>query len=172
MENIKKGIVILLIVFVVMFGVLFGMNSATQDLIAGNVENWALNEVRALNLFPAGTDFERVQAGGLPAGVTGVFRTKNNIGFIIYTSVSAYGPGPMTIATAIGTNGRIIDTRVLENSETPSFLKMVQNGQQPQFKGKDVSLEGVDTVGGATITSEAFLASVRIAFDAFERVRR
>ena len=93
-------------------------------------------------------------------------------GYIITTSSGGYG-GSVSVMTAIGTDGKIIQIEVLDaSSETPG---LGQNAQKPEFKnqfkgksgtltvGKQGTNADIDAVTSATITSKAVTAAVNNA---------
>ncbi len=81
---------------------------------------------------------------------------------------SGYG-GPMLIVTGIDTLGQIVGARVVEQRETPIFWRMARpNDLLGSFSGKsfdqiDFDQGRVDGITGATLSSEAMIASVRAA---------
>jgi len=87
---------------------------------------------------------------------------------VLLSEESGYG-GPFTMATWIGADSLIRDVFVLENRETPSFFKKLQDRSFfYQFKKKALadSFEGgqdVDFISGATVSSLAFTKAIRNA---------
>ncbi len=71
----------------------------------------------------------------------------------------------------IGSDGKITGTKLMENGETPGLgSKTGMPDFTGQFAGKDRSLDGVETVTGATISSNAFIAAVEIAYEGYAAV--
>lgn len=94
---------------------------------------------------------------------------KNGVqSFVLLSEESGYG-GPFTMATWIGADSLIRDVFVLENRETPSFFKKLQDRSFfYQFKKKALSDlfvggEDVDFISGATVSSLAFTKAIRNA---------
>lgn len=87
---------------------------------------------------------------------------------VLLSEESGYG-GPFTMATWIGADSLIRDVFVLENRETPSFYKKLQDRSFfYQFKKKAltdsfVGGEDVDFISGATVSSLAFTKAIRNA---------
>ncbi|MBF7096451.1 FMN-binding protein [Alkalibacter mobilis] len=75
-----------------------------------------------------------------------------------YTAES-FGNGGDILIEANIENGKITDIKVLENDETPAMLKAVEETLIPQIISKQ-GVEEVDTVSGATKTSEAVIEAV------------
>jgi len=88
--------------------------------------------------------------------------------FVLLSEESGYG-GPFTMATWIGADSLIRDVFVLENRETPSFFKKLQDRSFfYQFKKKALSDsfvggDDVDFISGATVSSLAFTKAIRNA---------
>ncbi|WP_417019446.1 FMN-binding protein, partial [Anaerotruncus massiliensis (ex Liu et al. 2021)] len=79
--------------------------------------------------------------------------------------------GVYNVMVGIGNDGRITGVKLLDNSETPGLgSKTGADAFTGQFPGKDKSLEGVDAVTGATISSKAFFRCVDTAYQAYEAV--
>ena len=102
-------------------------------------------------------------------------------GYIITTASGGYG-GSVSVMSAVGTDGKIIQIEVLDaSSETPG---LGQNTQKPdfknQFKGKSggnltVGKQGadadIDAVTSATITSKAVTTAVNTASRVIETAK-
>ena len=83
-------------------------------------------------------------------------------------TVTAYR-GDMDLICGIDNDGRIIATKTLKHSETKGMgSKTTEEPFRSQFTGKDSSLEGVQAVSGATISSKAYLGAIGDAFTAWE----
>ena len=68
-------------------------------------------------------------------------------------------------------DGTIMDVKTLKHSETKGMgSKTAEEPFRSQFIGKDASLEGVDAITGATISSTAYLGAVADAFTAFDMI--
>jgi len=71
--------------------------------------------------------------------------------------------GPVPVLVGIGTDGAIERLVVLENRETPYYMKRVlQSGFIEKFRGKNVreKFADIDAVTGATVTSKAIAGDV------------
>lgn len=96
--------------------------------------------------------------------------TKNSeIGeYIVISKGQGYG-GPFVIGVHIGDDTKIRRVMLLDNRETPSFVKKVEDARFPeQFMGKNVvddfiPGEDVDMVTGATISTRAATQAIREA---------
>jgi hypothetical protein len=114
-------------------------------------------------IFPAAAAFE---IGG---GVYSVYdRAGNQLGWAAAGSAVGYG-GPMLLVAGIDTLGQIVGVRVVEQRETPVFWRMARGEDiLSSFSGRrfdqaDFDNAGVDWDTGATISTNAILASVRMS---------
>ena len=75
------------------------------------------------------------------------------------------GPTPLNITVE---NGRIAKIEVLENQESPQYLKRAVNKVIPQFEGKtiDEALNlDADIATGATYSSEALIKNIKMGLE-------
>jgi len=90
----------------------------------------------------------------------------------IVKGVYGYG-GPIVLAIYVDRNGTLQGVRVLQSQETPAYLEQLTEWLK-SLSGHNVfeprALEDVDTVSGATITSDAILRTVRQAGPEFASV--
>ncbi|MCL2057142.1 MAG: FMN-binding protein [Oscillospiraceae bacterium] len=120
-------------------------------------------------IMPNAGEFMPIYAEGFPNTITEAFEAANNAGYIFIVTAKGYG-GNIVIMCGIGPDGRIIKTMTLAEMETRGLSTPVFE-MEGEYTGKDKSLEGIDAVTGATITSNAYMGAVRDAFAAFEIVR-
>jgi len=71
--------------------------------------------------------------------------------------------GKMNLAVYVDTGGKLIDLRILQSNETPSYLDML-TGWYDRLKGRRLfdanPFAGLDAVTGATVSSQAILAAL------------
>lgn len=88
------------------------------------------------------------------------------LGYVGIGTDDGYG-GPLTIAVAVDMEGMVLNTTIVDQSETPSFLnRVLDSGLVESLTGSTYADpltldEDVDAVSGATITSRAIVDSVR-----------
>ena len=117
-------------------------------------------------IFPAAVTFE---TGG------GIFHVYDADGVLLGWAASGsaigYG-GPMLLVACVDTLGQIAGVRVVEQRETPIFWRMARGGEiLDTFTGKrfdeaDYDDAGVDWNTGATISTDALIASLRMSVTA------
>jgi electron transport complex protein RnfG len=169
MKDMKKDfvlpILVLTVICLVITAALAITNSFTGPVIA---EAAALRAEEARNaIIPEAEGFEKLTLDGLPAAVTEVYKATNGIGYVIALTTAGYG-GDMKILCGIDPDGFIIACRTLEQSETKGIGSKAIDILERVLPGADITLDGVDAVSGATITSRAYMGAVRDAYSAFE----
>jgi electron transport complex protein RnfG len=144
-------------------------NSFTEPVITKAAAERA--EAARSEVIPDAAGFETVQVQGLPSTVREVYKTTNNVGYIFMLTAGGYG-GDIDIICGITPDGKIIQTKTLRQTETKGMgSKITEAPFAGQFPGKDASLNSVDTITGATISSKAYISAVRDAFEAYELVK-
>lgn len=95
--------------------------------------------------------------------------TSSEIGeYIVISKGQGYG-GPFVIGVHIGDDAKIRRVMLLDNRETPAFVKKVEDAKFPeQFMGKNVvddfiPGEDIDIISGATISTRAATQAIREA---------
>lgn len=90
------------------------------------------------------------------------------LGYVTVGQADGYG-GPMKIAVAANSDGIVIRTLIIDQKETPSFIRRVlRSDLMNRFRGRNyrdfLELDPqIDGVSGATYTSRAIASSVRQA---------
>ncbi len=152
---------------------LFYLSRALQELIPERRAEIAVTTEEVGALFPDGGRIERLTQGPLPYyAVYGETSSGGQpSGYAILSSdfsgdVRGYG-GTIPVLLALDPSGHIIDLRVLENSETPSYVSYLFSDEYlSRFKGKsyrdgfDIGRD-VDAVSGATVSLTALAETIR-----------
>jgi len=164
-------ILALALICLFMSGALAAVNDVTRPIINKAADERADKARR--EIMPDAAEFVLVDTaavGELPARITGIYKTTNNIGYIFMISSNGYG-GEVSIVCGIDNDGNIIETTVLSHTETKGISDAVFD-RVAIFAGKDKSLvEGIDAVSGATISSNAVKNGIIDAFAAFEKIK-
>lgn len=100
----------------------------------------------------------------MPEGGVDIYEATNGTGYVVTAQSKGYG-GMLKVMVGIDSNGVITGTEVLENYETQGLgSKVSEHAFMDQYIGKDSNLEGLETISGTTISSNAFTQAVRNAF--------
>ena len=112
---------------------------------------------------------------------TATYAVKNKKGNVIGTVLlsSPYSDdikgfnGPTPLQIALDKKGKIIEVRVLDNNETPSFLnKVINAGFLDSWNGltaEEALNKEVDAVSGATYSSNGIQKSLKVRLQAIKR---
>ena len=168
-------IVVLVLICAVMSGLLAFTNNVTAPLI-DEAERRAAEEAR-IEVLPAADSFDPVEIAGLPDGVTEVYKAANGAGYTFSVVAQGYGgKGTLKITVGIDMDGKITGTKVLSHEETAGLgSKITTDAFQGQFPGQDAGyvsdIKNIDTISGATKSSNFFRLALTYAFEAFNLVK-
>lgn len=165
-------ILVLTLICLVLSAVLAFTNKVTDPVIIAT-EN-AIAEAARAEVLPEADGFTEVDVE-LPEGsfVTAAYKANNGVGYVFMITCNGYGgKGTMKLICSIDADGRIVSTKTLSHAETAGMgSKTADNDFRSQFSGKDASLSGVDTISGATFSSNYYIEGIRSAFEAYELVK-
>lgn len=176
MTDFGAPIIVLVLICVIMSALLALTNKATAPVIA-EAERKANEEAR-MEVLPEADSFEQVEIAGVPDSITGVFAASNGAGYTFSITAEGYG-GKNTLKMVVGIDaeGKITGTKVLSQSETPGLgAKIVSDASfSAQFPGQDASyvsdIKNIDTISGATRSSNFYRLALTYAFEAFDMVK-
>jgi len=164
-------LLVLTIICLVVSGALAFMNSVTEPRISDASAERA--QAVMAEKIPDATGFEPVEFSGfegVPASINEIYKTSNDIGYILIAAVNGFS-GDITVICAVDNNGMIISSSTLSHTETKGIGTIIeQESFLGTFKGIDSSLAGVDTVTGATISTRAYIHAIEDILVAFEAV--
>lgn len=164
-----KPIVVLVVICSIVGLLLGAVNSLTLPVIAANREA----EARAVYsaLIPDASDFAALSCE-VP-GVTACMEAAEGKGYVVTAQAKGYS-GQVPMGVAFDADGTIANVVGMSNTETPGLgTKVADEGFSSQFVGRaaePLSLDDIDAVTGATISSKAALAAVNQAIEAYRAV--
>lgn len=126
-------------------------------------ETAAVNDSLAIVL-PGGESFELIDMSKyeFPKTITEVYSEKNG-GYVFKMTTSGYANG-FVLMCGINANGIVTGAACISSNETLG----VEDGYGESFKEKDLqSIDGVETISGATRTTAAYKNAVKDALNAF-----
>lgn len=156
-----KSIIVLVCICAVVAVMLAVTNLVTSPIIKENEEEAAIKALHAV--MPDGTDFTKVDISeySLPSTVTEAYLEASG-GCVIKLSTTGYGSG-MVIMCGVTADGTVSGALCLASSETLGHEKTFGE----RFTGRDISsIEGVELISGATLTSTAYRAAIKDALAA------
>ncbi len=176
MTDFVAPIAVLVIICVVMSGLLALTNGATEPIIkAAELE---AQKAARMEVLPGADDFLQVEIGGLPEAVTEVYQASNGVGYTFSVTAQGYG-GKNTLKMAVGIDmdGKITGTKVLSHKETVGLGSKIETDESfyGQFPGQDAAyvsdLKNIDTISGATRSSNFYRLALTYAFEAYDLVK-
>lgn len=122
-------------------------------------------------VLPGGSDFREVTVSGVD-NIVDAYEAGNGAGYVI-TGIGkgGYG-GDLQVMAGIDKDGKITAVKLMDNNETTGIgSKTGEDAYTSQYKGKDsTTLDEVNAVSGATISSTAFKGAVTNIFQAYGKL--
>ena len=176
MTDFGLPIIVLVLICAIMSGLLAFTNTITDPIIK-KAEEEAKKAAR-IEVLPSADDFEPVVVEGLPEAVTEVYQANNGTGFTFSITAQGYGgKNTLNMAVGIDMDGKITGTKVLSHSETVGLGSKITTDANfyGQFPGQDASyvsdIKNIDTISGATRSSNFYRLALTYAFEAFDMVK-
>lgn len=158
-------ILVLTVICLLISAALAVTNSVTEPVITAAAAARAEEARNAI--IPDAEGFELMKLSGLPATVTEVYQSTNDVGYVLMLTTTGYG-GEIKLICGIDNAGLIIAAQTLSQSETKGLGTKAIEKIESVLPGVDQALNGVDAVSGATITSKGYISAIQDAFKAFE----
>lgn len=139
-------------------------NSITGPIIEKNEQLKA--NAALLEVLPEGGSFEQIDIGSytLPSTVTEVYRAEKG-GYVIKLNTTGYASG-MVMMVGVSPDGTVAGSKIISSNETPSIGGAAADSVSAAAVGKDLSsIDGLDTVSGATKTTAAYRAAIKDALN-------
>ncbi len=173
MNSSVKSIIVLVSICLFIALAMAAVNMVTAPKIA---EAEAAAEEEALSaVLPENGGFEEIFVENLPESVSKLYCDRDGEGYVVLLSVKGYDASkPMSVAVGLTNSGEIVKCHVISASGETSGIGSKVTGEDflSRFTGKSrEQIDGVDTIGGATISSSAFIDAVRESFDALNMAR-
>ena len=169
-DKIFKPIVVLCAICIVITGALAATNSVTAPII--EAATIAAQNAARIELLPDADGFTTVEVA--VENVTDVSVADNGVGTVITGFGKGYG-GTITVMTAFTPDGVIKQIKITEQAETAGLgSKIVSEASfQESFAGLPAApftVNDIDAISGATISSKAVTAAVNSAVEAFNAI--
>jgi Na+-translocating ferredoxin:NAD+ oxidoreductase RnfG subunit len=165
-NDMLKPVVVLVVICLVASAALGFTNSKTEPIITEN-KNAAAVEARRAAL-PEATGFEEVPVSDDLAarGVTGIFKSTNDVGYVITAAFKGYG-GDVVVTVGFDAAGTILNVDADVSTETQGVgSKVGERTILDRFNGLTGDASSVTLRSGATLTSTAVRNGVNSAFAA------
>lgn len=166
MNKNVKSVLVLVLVFVLAFPVLFGLDKVTAPVIEAKSAMLATDSLKSV--LPGSTGFETLYDADnssikdVPETVTGVYKEKSGKGYaVLLSTTKGYTGEPIEIALGVNAEGKIAGTEVLSYPDSKDFG---QKTYPATFVGQDSNLPDVGLIAGVTYSSSAFKNAIKDAF--------
>lgn len=163
MNSSLKSLIVLLSICLVVAVLMASINALTAPKI--EEANQEAEKEALRSVLSTATKFEKIE-GEYPETVTSLYTDLGGSGYVAILEAKGYdSSNPMKIAVGFDAEGKILAVKVISATGETSGIGTKVTGEDflSQFEGKDGTLDGVDTISGATISSTAFREAVRDA---------
>lgn len=164
-----KPVAVLLVICAAVGALLSGVNALTAPAIAANEE--AAKNAAYFSVLPEADRFTELDCS--MDGVTAVLKADNGAGYVITAQARGYG-GQVPAVVAFSPDGTILSVAMMSNDETPGLgQKVTASDFSDQFAGRAAeafTIDEVDAISGATISSRAAVSAVNLAIEAYLQV--
>ncbi len=161
MKKNMKNLCVFVCICTVITLLLAFTNSFTAPIIQNN-QNASANQA-LLEVMPDGTGFEQISVSDytLPATVSEVYKETSGLGYVMKLVTAGYG-SDLVLMCGVGNDGVVTGAVYISSNETLGKEKTYGEN----FTGKDAAgVDAVDTIGGATKTTEAYKNAVKDALN-------
>lgn len=171
-KDIIRSVLALFLICLVVSAALALVNSFTSPVSENNAlmrEYTARKELipEADDFLPVEQDFSDEIVSAFAAKDAG----ENTLGYVFTVQEKGFG-GTIKVMCAISSDGTILRVNTLDVSSETKTLggKTAEPAYTDQYVGKTETLDGVNAISGATVTSTAYRACVTAAFEAFSQI--
>ncbi len=166
MKKSLSSIIVLTVICLISAVLLSVTNEITAPIIK-ETEKKATREA-LLVVYPNGGSFEELSVDelNLPSSVIAAYKASKG-GYVFKISTTGYSSG-LQVLCAVGSDGSVTGAKCLASSETLGYEKTYGDS----FKGVNSgSVDGVDTVAGATKTTTAYKKAIKDALSSWDALK-
>ena len=158
MNKIVKLTLILFLVCAIVAGVLGGINELTKGPIA---EQKAIKTAKAYAAVLESESYEQVDSAKYSADPTidAVEKASNGSGYVVQTTFSG-AQGSITMVVGVSTDYKCTGISIIAHSETSGLGAIAASSSE-----RGITVDDIDALTGATITSKAVADAVANAID-------
>ncbi|MBA2123745.1 hypothetical protein B9J78_02235 [bacterium Unc6] len=163
-----KPVIILFIISIIASGSLALTQVITIQTVISNQK--AREKAMILSILPGAHSYQLKNTSFGKQYFEGFSETAQSIGYAIYAQGRGFR-GPIKILVGFSKDGIIFNIRIFEHKETPGLgAGITQAWFVGQFDGKkicELSLDNIQAITGATISSRAVVESVKKSVEEF-----
>lgn len=180
-SNFANMVIVLTVTCLICSALLAGVNALTAKPIAeANARNLKESLEKVLPEGSEISDGKPIEVGGQPSTYYEATKDGEVVAYAIKSVTTGFG-GALTLMVGIQPDGVVVNTSVLDHSETPGLGAKCTTDQKfmSQWKGFDtnskilsVKKDGgdVDAITASTITSRAYTLAVKNAAEALKTI--
>ena len=172
LDQFKEGMIgpaaILFSICFVMALLLALTNSITAPAIEAQIKD-AVSEADFPGM-PSRPAFEEIDVEALPEGVVEAFVASDRSYFVFKTATKGFG-GDVAFFIGMDAQGNCVGIKMGEHTETPGLGSKIGDGKYLEQYYGETDPQTVDSVTGATITSNALRASLALCAEAIARFK-
>ena len=164
-----RPVLVLTVICLIAAALLAGVNSLTSPIITENARVKAENTRK--EVLPGAGSFTAIDCDLAAMDLTSAFKEDNGLGYVFTSSHKGYG-GPVVVTVGVSPKGEIIGLNVDVSTETTGIgSKAGRADYVDRFIGLSGDISQVDSISGASYSSNAVKAGVEAALAAFEVLR-
>ena len=169
-KDIIKPVLVLAGICLVITALLAYINSVTAPVIAKAEQEKAQKAMA--EVLPEGDSFTLTKLENAPERVEEIYKADNGKGYVFMLTTKGYG-GEMKLICGVNADGAIQATKTLSHAETSGLgSKTAEDPYKSQYNGKTAdTLNEVDAITGATISSKAYKSAIEDALKAFDMIK-
>lgn len=169
-KDIIKPVIVLTCICLIVTALLAYINLVTSPIIAKAEQKEA--QAAMAEVLSEADSFEEIDFENAGERVSEIHKAKNGSGYVFILITKGYG-GDMKLICGIKSDGTIEATKTLSHSETSGLgSKTAEDPYKSQYVGKTAdTLNKVDSISGATISSVAYMSAIEDAVKTFELIK-
>ncbi len=168
-QDLLKPIVVLLCISLAAAVLLGFVNSKTDPIIKENARIKA--EQTRLAVLPGAKGFAEIEGNFAVLDIDSAYKETSGLGYVLTSSHKGYG-GDVVVTVGLDPSGKIVGISANVKTETQGVgSKTGEAKYLDQYLGQSGNTASVDTLTGATYSSNAIRNSVNAILAAFEQIK-
>jgi len=168
-QDLIKPILVLLIISAVVAALLAVVHGITEPKIEENTRKAA--ELARQEVLAGSTSFTEIECDLDALNITSAFKEDTGLGYVFTSANKGYG-GDVVVTVGLDADGNIVGIKANVSTETSGVgSKAGAEKYLSNFIGVSGSVDGIDTISGATYSSTAVKTGVAAVLAAFDELK-
>ena len=168
-EDLLKPVIVLLCISLAVAVLLGFVNSKTEPIIQENARVKA--EQTRSAVLPGAKGFEEIEGNFTALDIDSAYKETSGLGYVLTSSHKGYG-GDVVVTVGLDPDGKIVGISADVKTETQGVgSKTGEAKYLDQYLGQSGPAASVDTLTGATYSSNAIRNSVNAILAAFDKIK-